>query len=119
MFQSLKPFRKEVVVDEPRKDSVTAMNFFSCYNKYQHKKPLKDLGVLGMTVEKFWEGSDKDYMEFEYEKPLDTKQAHTKLSWTMKRLHEWYYGIILHVYVACNLSNVVFLKRFSRVKVLI
>jgi hypothetical protein len=28
-------------------------------------------------------------------------------------------GIILHEYVACNLSKVVFLKRFSRVEVLI
>jgi hypothetical protein len=28
-------------------------------------------------------------------------------------------GIILHVYVAYNLSKVVFLKQFSRVKVLI
>jgi hypothetical protein len=28
-------------------------------------------------------------------------------------------GIILHVYMACNLSNVVFLKWFSRVEALI
>jgi hypothetical protein len=28
-------------------------------------------------------------------------------------------GIILHVYVACNLSKVVFMKWFSRVKALI
>jgi hypothetical protein len=27
--------------------------------------------------------------------------------------------IILHVYVACNLSKVIFLKQFSRVEVLI
>jgi hypothetical protein len=28
-------------------------------------------------------------------------------------------GIILHVYVACNLSKVMFLERFSRVEALI
>jgi hypothetical protein len=42
------------VVDEPSKDSATIVKkFFSCYKKYQNKEPLKDLGVLGMTVEKF------------------------------------------------------------------
>jgi hypothetical protein len=41
-------------VDEPSKDSVTAVKkFFSCYKKYQHKEPLKDLGVPGMTIEEF------------------------------------------------------------------
>jgi hypothetical protein len=56
MFQAPKPFRKEVVVDEPNKDSVTVVKkFFSCYQKYQHKEPFKDLDVLGMTVEEFWE----------------------------------------------------------------
>jgi hypothetical protein len=54
MFQALEPFRKDVVVDEPNKDSTTAVKkFFSCYKKYQHKEPLKDLGVPGMTVEEF------------------------------------------------------------------
>jgi hypothetical protein len=92
MFQALEPFRKEVVVDEPNKDSMTAAKkFFSCYQKYQHKEPLKDLGVPGMTVKEFWEDNDKDYTLFEYGKTLITKQAHTKLSWTMRRLHEWYY----------------------------
>jgi hypothetical protein len=28
-------------------------------------------------------------------------------------------GIILHVYVACNLSEVIFLKQFSKVEALI
>jgi hypothetical protein len=32
-----------------------------------------------MTVEEFWEDGDKDSNEFEYEKPLVTKQAHAKL----------------------------------------
>jgi hypothetical protein len=89
MFQTLEPFRKEIVVDEPSKDSVTVVKkFFSCYKKYQHKELLKDLGVQGMTVEEFWEDADKDYKEFEYGKSLVTKQAHTNLSWTMRILHE-------------------------------
>jgi hypothetical protein len=92
MFQALEPFRKDVVVNESNKDSVTAMkNFFSCFQKYQHKEPLKDLGVPGMTVEEFWEDNDKDYNEFEYGKPLVTKQVHAQLPWTMRRLDEWYY----------------------------
>jgi hypothetical protein len=54
MFQALEPFIKEVVVDEPIKDSATAMSyFFSCYKKYQHKEPLKDLGIPSMTIEEF------------------------------------------------------------------
>jgi hypothetical protein len=62
MFQALDPFRKDVVVDQPSKVSVTKVkNFFGCLQKYQHKEPLKDLGVPGMTVEEFWEGDDKDY----------------------------------------------------------
>jgi hypothetical protein len=74
MFQALEPFRKEVVVDEPSKDSTTVVSKnFSCYKKYQHKEPLKDLGIPGMTVEDFWEDGDKDYSEFEYEKSLVTK----------------------------------------------
>jgi hypothetical protein len=52
---------------------------------------LKDLGIPGMTVEKFWEGGDKDYNEFEYGKPLVTKQVHAKLLLPLRRLHEWYY----------------------------
>jgi hypothetical protein len=52
---------------------------------------LKDLGIPGMTVEEFWEDGNKDYNEFEYGKPLVTEQAHAKLLWPMRRLHEWYY----------------------------
>jgi hypothetical protein len=92
MFQALEPFRKDVVVDEPNKDMTTAVSkFFSSHKKYQHKEPLKDLCIPGMTVEEFWEDGDKDYNEFEYGKSLVTKQAHAKLLWPMMRLHEWYY----------------------------
>jgi hypothetical protein len=54
IFQALEPFRKEVVVHEPNKNSATAVSKnFSCYEKYQYKEPLKDLGIPGMTVEEF------------------------------------------------------------------
>jgi hypothetical protein len=37
MFKALEPFRKEVVVDEPRKDNATVvLKFFSCHKNYQH-----------------------------------------------------------------------------------
>jgi hypothetical protein len=77
MFQALEPFSKDVVVDEPSKDSMIAVKkIFECLKKYQHKEPLKDLGVLCRTVDEFWEDGDKDYNEFEYRKPLVTKQTH-------------------------------------------
>jgi hypothetical protein len=41
-----------------------------------------------MIIEEFWEDGDKDYNEFEYGKSLVTKQAHAKLLWPMRRLHE-------------------------------
>jgi hypothetical protein len=57
--------------NEPSKDTATAMSkFFNCHKKYQHKEPLKDLGIPLVIVEEFWEDSDKDYNEFEYGKPL-------------------------------------------------
>jgi hypothetical protein len=89
IFQALEPFRKEVVVDEPSKDMMTTVSKkFSCHKKYQHQEPFKDLGISGMTVEEFWEDSDKDHNEFEYGKPLVTKQVHAKFMWPMRRLHE-------------------------------
>jgi hypothetical protein len=89
MFKALEPFRKEVVVDEPSKDNATiVLKFFSSHKKYQHQEPLKDLGIPGMTIEKFWKDGDKDYNEFEYGKLLVTKQVHGKLMWPLKRLHE-------------------------------
>jgi hypothetical protein len=54
MFQALEPFIKEVGMDEPNKDMATAvLNFFRSHKKYQHKEPLKDVGIPGMTVEEF------------------------------------------------------------------
>jgi hypothetical protein len=92
MFQALEPFRKEVVVDEPSKDYATIVKkVFSCFEKYQHKESLKDLGVPGMIVEEFWEDGDKDYNKFENGKTLVTKQAHTKFPWPLRMLNEWYY----------------------------
>jgi hypothetical protein len=39
MFQTLEPFRKEVVVDERIKhDAIVVSKFFSCYKNYQHKE---------------------------------------------------------------------------------
>jgi hypothetical protein len=92
MFQALEPFKKEAVVDEPSKDIATVVSkFFSSHKKYKHKEPLNDLGFPGMTVEEFWEDGDKDYYKFKYGKLLIAKQAHAKLLWPMRRLHEWYY----------------------------
>jgi hypothetical protein len=80
MFKVLEPFRKDIVVDEPSKDNTIAvLKFFSCHKKYQYQEPLKDLGIPGMTVEEFWEDGDKDHNEFEYGKPIVTKQVHAKL----------------------------------------
>jgi hypothetical protein len=80
MFKALEPFRKEVVVDEPSKDNATTvLKFFSSHKKYQHQEPLKDLGIPGMTVEKFWKDGDKDYNEFEYGKLLVYKTSPCKI----------------------------------------
>jgi hypothetical protein len=99
------------VVDEPSKDSATAVKkFFSCYQKYQHKESLKDVGVSRMTVKEFCKDGDKDYDLFEYGKSLITKQAHTKLSWTMRRLHEWYYLACVCglQFIKCRIPEAVF-----------
>jgi hypothetical protein len=87
MFQAPKPFRKEVVVDEPSKDDATTMsNFFSCYKKYQHKEPFKHLVIPSMTIEEFWKDGDKDYNKFEYGKQLVQATAKSKLQLMDKEL---------------------------------
>jgi hypothetical protein len=59
---------------------VTAVSkFFSCYEKYQHKEPLKDLGIPGMTVEEFWKDGDKDHNEFEYGKIIMNLSMESRL----------------------------------------
>jgi hypothetical protein len=74
MFQTLEPFRKVVVVDEPSKDSTIAVQkFFSFYKKHQCKESLEDLGIPGMAVEQFWEDGGKDHTLFEYGNPFVKK----------------------------------------------
>jgi hypothetical protein len=50
--------------------------FFGTLQKYQHKEPLEGLATPGTTIEEFWQNGNKDYMEFEYGKPLVQKQVH-------------------------------------------
>jgi hypothetical protein len=46
-------------VDELSKDTMTAVSKnFSCHKKCQHKELLKDLGIPGITIEKFWKDGD-------------------------------------------------------------
>jgi hypothetical protein len=111
MFKALEPFRKEVMVDEPSKDNTTVVfKFFSCHNKYQHQKPLKNLGIPGMIVEEFWEDGDKYHNEFEYGKLLVTKQVHAKLMWPLRRLHEWHYLACLcgPQFIECPIPEAIF-----------
>jgi hypothetical protein len=65
--------------------------FYDSLKNYKTKKPLEDLAVEGMTVEEFWQHGDKDYREFEYEKPLVPKHVHLKFPWIMQKFHEWYF----------------------------
>jgi hypothetical protein len=52
-------------VDEPNIDISTAVGkCFGNLQKYQHKEPLQDLVIPGMTVKEFWQHDDKDYMKF-------------------------------------------------------
>jgi hypothetical protein len=72
-------------VNEPNIDILTVVGkLFGNLEKYQNKKSLQDLVVLGMTIKEFWQHSDKDYMEFEYGKSLVPKQVHVKLSSIIK-----------------------------------
>jgi hypothetical protein len=96
MFQAPKPFRKEVVVDEPSKDDATAVsNFFSCYKKYQHKEPFKHLVIPSMTIEEFWKDGDKDYNKFEYGKQLVQAATKSKLQLMDKELMTIHHGFVI------------------------
>jgi hypothetical protein len=49
-------------VDEPDIYISTVVgNFFGNLQKYQHKEPLQDLGVPGLTVKEFWQHGNKNY----------------------------------------------------------
>jgi hypothetical protein len=79
-------------VDEPNTNSKTVVEkFYDGLKNYKIKKPLEDLVVPGMTVKEFWQHGDKDYTKFEYGKPSVPKHVHLKLSWIMRKFHEWYY----------------------------
>jgi hypothetical protein len=79
-------------VDEPGKDPKTVVeNFFDGLKNYKTKKPLENLVVEDMTVEEFWQHSDKDYEGFEYGKSLVPKHVHLKFLWIMPKFHEWYF----------------------------
>jgi hypothetical protein len=66
-----------------------------------------------MSIEEFWEDGDKDHNEFEYGKPLVTKQVHAKLLWPMRRLHDWYYlaSVCGLQFIKCRILEVVFKSR--------
>jgi hypothetical protein len=55
-----------------------------------------DLATPGMAIEEFWHHRNKDYIKFEYGKLLVLKQVYVKLSWTMKKFHEWYYLVCVY-----------------------
>jgi hypothetical protein len=79
-------------VDETSKDPKTIFdNFYDGLKNYKTKKSLEDLALVGMSVKEFWQHGNKDIREFEHGKLLVPKHVHRKLSWTMQKLHEWYY----------------------------
>jgi hypothetical protein len=71
--------------------------FFVGLKNYEHKEPLEDSAIPGMTVKEFWQHCDKDYTEFEYRKPLVPKHVHVKFTFIMKKIHEWYYLACVYV----------------------
>jgi hypothetical protein len=86
------PKKQDAIVDEPNKDPNTVVEkFYDCLKNYKTKKPLEDLAIEGMTVEEFWQHGDKDYREFEYEKPLVLKYVHLKFQLIMQKFHKWYF----------------------------
>jgi hypothetical protein len=79
-------------VDEARKDPKTVVEkFYDCLKNYETKKLLEDLVVEGMTIEEFWQHSDKDFREFKYRTPLVPKHIYLKFLWIMQKFHEWYF----------------------------
>jgi hypothetical protein len=84
--------KQDAIVDEPNTNPKTIVEkFYGSLNTYKTEKPLEDLVIPGMIVKEFWQHGDKDYMEFEYRKPLVPKHVHLKFLWIMQKIHEWYY----------------------------
>jgi hypothetical protein len=103
MFRALEPFSKDVVVDEPGKDSTTAVKkFFGCLQKYQHKEPLKDrrriFGRWWQRIHGIWFWKVACYKTSMY-KIVVEQQEITRVAW--------------------NLLQVLFRKQFWIVKPLI
>jgi hypothetical protein len=91
------PKKKDTTMDETSKDPKTVLNKLNDGLKnYKTKKPLKDLALVDMSVEEFWQHGNKDIREFEYGKLLVPKHVHLKLPWIMQKLHEWYYMACVH-----------------------
>jgi hypothetical protein len=75
-------------VDKTSKDPKAILDkFYDGLKNYKAKKPLEDLGLVGMTVKEFWQHGDKDIREFEYGNLLVPKHVHLKLPWMMQKLH--------------------------------
>jgi hypothetical protein len=86
------PKKQDAIVDEARKDPKTVVEkFYDCLKNYETKKLLEDLVVEGMTIEEFWQHSDKDFREFKYGTPLVPKHIYLKFLWIMQKFHEWYF----------------------------
>jgi hypothetical protein len=84
--------KKDDTMHKTSKDPKTVLDkFYDGLKNYKTMKPLEDLTLVGMSVNKFWQHGDKDIREFEYGKLLVPKQVHRKLLWIMQKLHEWYY----------------------------
>jgi hypothetical protein len=75
------PKKQDAIVDKPSTDPKDVVEKFCAGLKnYKHKKLLEDLAVLGTIVKEFLQHDNKNYMEFEYGKPLIPKHVHLKLS---------------------------------------
>jgi hypothetical protein len=55
-----KDVKVDINMNEPSIDILTIVgNFFSNLQKYQHKEPLQDLSVPGLTIKEFWQHDDR------------------------------------------------------------
>jgi hypothetical protein len=98
-------------VDEPRTSlSSTVGEFFVGLKNYEHKKPMEELAIPGMTIKEFWQHHDKDYTEFEYGKLIVPKHILLKFTLVMKKFHECYYLACVYVlnFIEANISGDIF-----------